>query len=116
MATNPFDGHEHRRPAVGVDEAARLLRVHFGREGTLRELGSHQDRNYLVTTPAGERLVLKVARQGLARAALEAENGAMLRAAAAGLPFAVPVPQPALDGSLIAAAVTATGEPTTCAW
>lgn len=110
IGTNPFDGHEHRRPVVGVDEAARLLQAHFGREGTLRELGSHQDRNYLVTTPAGERLVFKVARQGLARAALEAENGAMLRAAAAGLPFAVPVPQPAVDGSFIAGAVTEAGE------
>jgi 4-aminobutyrate aminotransferase-like enzyme/Ser/Thr protein kinase RdoA (MazF antagonist) len=109
MRTNPFAGHEHRRPDVGVDEAARLLRVHFGRDGTLRELGSHQDRNYLVKTPAGERSVLKVARRGLSRPALEAENEAMLRAAAVGLPFAVPMPQPALDGSLIAGAVTAAG-------
>ncbi len=91
---NPFDGHEHRRPDVDTAEAARLLSLHFGREGALRELGSHQDRNFRVDAPDG-RYVLKVARQGLGRGELEAENQAMLRAGAAGLPFAVPAPQPA---------------------
>ena len=110
MERNPFDGHEHRRPDVDPGEAARLLREHFGLDGALRELGSHQDRNFLVETPGGGRFVLKVARQGLSRVELEAENGAMLRAAGAGLPFEVPVPQPALDGSLIVGAVTEAGE------
>ncbi len=106
---NPFDGHEHRRPDVDVGEAARLLREHFGLEGTLRELGSHQDRNFLVEAPDGERHVLKVARQGLSRAELEAENGAMFRAIATDLPFEVPVPRRALDGSHIVEGVTTTG-------
>ena len=109
-ATNPFHGHEHRRPRVDEAEAACLLRGAFGVEGSLRELGSHQDRNFLVTTAAGDRFVLKVARAGLGRAALEAENAAMLHVAGAGLPFEVPVPQPALDGSRIARAVTAAGD------
>jgi 4-aminobutyrate aminotransferase-like enzyme/Ser/Thr protein kinase RdoA (MazF antagonist) len=106
---NPFHGHEHRRPEVEAGEAHRLLREHFGLHGTLHELGSHQDRNYRVDTPAGEQFVLKVARHGLSRAELEAENAAMLRAASAGLPFEVPVPQPALDGGLIAAGTTREG-------
>jgi 4-aminobutyrate aminotransferase-like enzyme/Ser/Thr protein kinase RdoA (MazF antagonist) len=108
-AANPFEGHEHRRPDVAVPEAAQLLRQTFGVEGELLELISHQDRNYRVTTPAGLRFVLKVAREGLGRPALEAENAAMLRVAAAGLPFEVPVPQPALDGALIAGVRTASG-------
>ena len=33
MATNPFLEHEQRRLDVDVEEAARLLRDHFGREG-----------------------------------------------------------------------------------
>ncbi len=107
---NPFDGHEHRRPDTDAAEAARLLRRHFGRDGLRRELGSHQDRNYLVDAADG-RFVFKVARQGLGRRELEAENAAMLRAASAGLPFEVPVPQPAVDGSLIARAQTTAGEP-----
>jgi 4-aminobutyrate aminotransferase-like enzyme/Ser/Thr protein kinase RdoA (MazF antagonist) len=108
-AANPFLGHEHRRPAVNADEAARLLLEGFGVTGELRELGSHQDRNFLVETQAGERFVLKVAREGLGRAALEAENAAMLRVAAAGLPFEVPVPQPDIRGALIARVTTAAG-------
>ncbi len=108
-AANPFHGHEHRRPAVEAPEAARLLRRAFGLEGELLELGSHQDRNYRVATPAGDRYVLKVAREGLGRAALEAENAAMVRAAAAGLPFEVPVPRSALNGSLIVRAMTESG-------
>jgi 4-aminobutyrate aminotransferase-like enzyme/Ser/Thr protein kinase RdoA (MazF antagonist) len=110
MDTNPFAGHVHRRPEVSVGEAAHLLAEAFGVTGTLTELGSHQDRNYRVDAAAGARHVFKVAREGLSRAALEAENAAMLLAgAAAGLPFAVPVPQAALDGSLIARAVVAAG-------
>jgi len=106
---NPFLGHEHRRPAVEAPEALRLLEAAFGRTGTLRELGSHQDRNYLVATPEGDRFVFKVARQGITRAELDAENEAMLRAAGAGLPFEVPVPQPSLGGGRVASAVTAGG-------
>ncbi len=109
MRENPFLGHQHRRPAVDATEAARLLREAFGVEGELHELWSHQDRNFRVDTPGGERFVFKVAREGLGRSALEAENAAMLRAAAAGLPFDVPVPQPALDGALIARLSTGAG-------
>ncbi len=91
-------------------EARRLLLEAFGVAGELHELGSHQDRNYRVTTPAGERFVFKIARAGLGRDALEAENAAMIHAVAAGLPFEVPVPQPALDGLLIARRTTAVGD------
>ncbi len=109
MSENPFLGHEHRRPEVGATEAARMLEAAFGIRGRLTELGSHQDRNYLVATDGGGRFVLKVARQGTGRAELEAENAAILHAAAAALPFELPIPQPALDGALITAATTAGG-------
>jgi len=114
MDTNPFAGHVDRRPEVAPPEAAQLLRDAFGVAGSLTELGSHQDRNYRVDVADGaaagrRRYVFKIARGGLGRAALEAENAAMLRAASAGLPFEVPVPQEARDGSLIAHAVVAAG-------
>lgn len=108
-APNPFLGHEHRRPAVEAPEAAALLREAFGLGGELTELYSHQDRNFRVTTPAGERFVFKVAREGLRTAELEAENAAMLRVAAAGLPFETPVPQAAPDGSRIVRVRAASG-------
>ena len=112
METNPFAGHIDRRPEVAVGEAAQLLRDAFGVTGVLTELGSHQDRNYRVDAAdgaGGGRFVFKIARAGLSRDALEAENAAMLRAAGASLPFEVPVPQPARDGLLIARAVVAAG-------
>ncbi|HEY3336139.1 MAG TPA: aminotransferase [Candidatus Limnocylindrales bacterium] len=106
---NPFLGHEHRRPEVDLAEAARLLETAFGRSGIVRELGSHQDRNYLVAGADGARFVFKVARHGLSRAALHAENEAMRRVASAGLPFEVPVPQTARDGALVVAGTTSAG-------
>ncbi len=108
MASNPFLEHEHRRPDVDLEEAARLLRDHFGREGVRSELGSHQDRNYLVEADDG-RFVLKVARHGISRHELEAENAAMLHVAAARPGFEVPVPQAARDGGLIARGTTRAG-------
>ena len=105
---NPFLGHEHRRPDVDVAEAARLLLALYGRTGVTRELGSNQDRNFLVEDDDG-RFVLKIARHGLSTAELDAENAAMLQAELAGLPFAVPVPQPAPDGSLIVRGTTTAG-------
>ena len=65
---NPFLGHEHRRPDVDAGEAARLLEAAFGRRGIVRELGSHQDRNFLVAGDGGARFVFKIARHGLSRA------------------------------------------------
>ncbi len=109
MRENPFAGHVHRRPDVDAPEARALLEQAFGLTGTLRELGSHQDRNYRVDAPDGRRFVLRIARAAISRAELDAENGAMLRVAAAGLPFESPVPQPALAGGLVARVATASG-------
>ena len=105
---NPFLGLAHRRPEVDMDEAARLLLAGWGRTGVAHELGSHQDRNYLVEGDDG-RFVLKIARHGITRPELEAENAGLAHLAAAGLSFAVPMPVPALDGSLIVAATTSAG-------
>src|SRR5689334_8347532 len=96
---NPFLGMEHRRPQVRLDEAARLLREHWGRDGVVGELGSHQDRNVLVRGEDGA-YVLKVARHGISRVELEAENAAMAWLHERRVSFAVPRPIPALDGSL----------------
>ena len=76
-----------------MDEAARLLLAGWGRTGVAHELGSHQDRNYLVEGDDG-RFVLKIARHGITRPELEAENAALAHLAAAGLSFAVPRPGP----------------------
>ena len=73
---NPFGDLALRCPPIDVDEAAVIARDLFGREGTVRELGSNQDRNYRVDAPDG-RFVLKIANPGWESVALEAQNAAM---------------------------------------
>ena len=72
---NPFLGLAHRRPEVDMDEAARLLLAGGGGSASRTQLGSHQDRSYLVEGDDG-RFVLEIARHGITRPELEAENAA----------------------------------------
>ncbi len=96
-------------PAVPAAAAARFLADHFGLQGRLRPLGSHQDQNFLVETADG-RYVLKIANPVFTRGELEAQNAAMRHLGQAGVPFGVPIPQPVRDGALIAT-VTHEGRP-----
>ena len=96
---NPFVGLALRCPAFSIDDAAALAREHFGIDGTVRELGSNQDRNYRIEASAG-RFVLKIANPGWERVSLEAQNAAMQHLAAR-VTFAVPVPRAALSGQSI---------------
>jgi 4-aminobutyrate aminotransferase-like enzyme/Ser/Thr protein kinase RdoA (MazF antagonist) len=88
------------RPRVDVGDAADLARTLFAVDGRVRELGSHQDRNFRVDTAAGPR-VLKVGNRAWGRPALEAQNAALLHVAKKAPGFAAPVPVPAVDGSLV---------------
>jgi len=64
------------RPDVTPDEAADILREHYGLTGALHELGSQQDRNYRVD--AGDaRYVIKICRAEYATVELEAQNAAI---------------------------------------
>lgn len=88
------------RPEVSIEQAAILLKEHYGLEGTLKELGSQQDRNYMIDT--GEaRFVLKICHAEYTTAELEAQNEAMLHLARQTDALRVPQPVPASDGSLI---------------
>ena len=97
-------GHDHLpvspRPTIEAERAAEIARDLWGLEGEVRELGSHQDRNYLVRAAAGP-CVVKVANRGWGRAAIEAQNGALLHIASHGTTFGAPVPVAALDGGLV---------------
>ncbi len=64
------------RPQVDLARAAELARELFGVHGEVVELGSHQDRNFRVSTPDGPR-VLKVANRSWGRATIEAQNAAL---------------------------------------
>ena len=88
------------RPGIGTERAAALSLDVFGVEGPVRELGSHQDRNFRVDGPAG-RHVLKVANRSWGRATIEAQNAALLHIAERDTSFHAPVPVAALDGALV---------------
>ena len=86
------------RPGIGRDHAAELAREVYGVDGTVSELGSHQDRNFGVETPEGRR-VLKIANRSWGRPAIEAQNAALLHIAERDTSFHAPVPVAGLDGA-----------------
>ncbi|RUQ44290.1 hypothetical protein D8M30_17065, partial [Corynebacterium pseudodiphtheriticum] len=48
-------------PQVSPDQAAQLLKQHYGLDGSLQSLGSQQDVNYKIDSERG-RFVLKISR------------------------------------------------------
>src|SRR5579871_918092 len=97
---NPFTGHALYSPTFTGDDAAALLAECYGLRAVLTPLQSHQDQNFRADTPHG-RYVLKIANPAFSPTALEAQNAAMAHLDRSGLPFAVPVPQPARDGAFL---------------
>ncbi|MDX6599916.1 MAG: hypothetical protein QOE87_3803 [Gaiellales bacterium] len=96
-----FAGHELHSPRFALEDARELARERFGVEGTVAELGSHQDQNVLVDSGTG-RFVLKIANAAFGKAELDLQNRAMVHLAER-LSFEVPVPCAALDGSELVA-------------
>lgn len=88
------------RPTTDAELAVRLAREIYGVEGSVRELGSQQDRNFRIDS-AGGRYVVKVANRGWGRSAIEAQNAALLLLAAIGTGFTAPEPVAGLDGGLL---------------
>ena len=86
------------RPAVGPEDAARILAERYGISGELRELGSNQDRNFLVD--AGDRrAVLKLSNPVFGEDELTAQNLAADAVVAAGV--RAPACLPSVDGRTI---------------
>ncbi len=98
LENNPFEVSP--RPGVDVARATDLVREVYGVEGAVSELGSHQDRNFRIDTADGAR-VLKVANRGWGRAAVEAQNSALLHIAGLDAGFDAPIPLAGLDGGVV---------------
>jgi Ser/Thr protein kinase RdoA (MazF antagonist) len=96
-----LDAAALRSPPFTAADAVELAAPWFGTVRQAVELGSHQDRNFLVTAADGRCGVLKIANPAFGRPALELANAAMRHVAGAGLPFATPRVIPAADGRLI---------------
>ena len=71
-------------PALEVKEAARLTKELYGVDGTLRELPSERDQNFLVSID-GAKYVLKIANSLEKRELLDAQNQTMEHVAGLGL-------------------------------
>ncbi len=87
------------RPLLTLEQASDLARDHFGITGTVTELGSHQDRNFRITTPDGV-LVLKVSNPAIATVELEAQNAVLTHLIGSGLEL--PTVVAGINGSGIA--------------
>jgi 4-aminobutyrate aminotransferase-like enzyme/Ser/Thr protein kinase RdoA (MazF antagonist) len=85
-------------------EAALLrseLKRNWGISGSLRELGSTQDLNFLVVGEGGEEYLLRIANRSWDRGVIELQNAAMRHMAGAELGVAIPVPVLTLAGEEI---------------
>ncbi|CAM5354071.1 aminotransferase [Leifsonia shinshuensis] len=88
------------RPEVGADDAAAVAESAFGLTGRITELGSNQDRNFLVDTGEG-RYVLKIANPVFSAEELHAQNAAL--AVLADADARIPAVLPARDGAEVVA-------------
>ncbi|KRB38994.1 aminotransferase [Microbacterium sp. Root180] len=78
MSADPTPGAvtQPAPPEISPDAAAAIAREHWGIVATARTLGSHQDRNFLLESDDGPRLLLKVANPSVSAAELEAQSAA----------------------------------------
>ncbi|XPP26224.1 MAG: aminotransferase [Leucobacter sp.] len=86
------------RPEVSPADAAEIARERYGIEARAEELGSNQDRNFLLTEPGGARSVLRVDNPVFGDAARDAQHAAIEAYLAAGVPVARVLP--GIDGEL----------------
>jgi 4-aminobutyrate aminotransferase-like enzyme/Ser/Thr protein kinase RdoA (MazF antagonist) len=86
-------------PRFDADSAARIARQLYGIDATALPLTSERDQNFLLTTAAGERCILKIANALEQPELLEAQQAAMAHVA----PHlaACPRPLPALGGDVV---------------
>ncbi|MCV4286045.1 aminotransferase [Pseudomonas capsici] len=63
-------------PQVDTDQALQLLEQHYGLSGSLKELGSQQDRNFLLDTRQ-RRYVLKICHGAYSTVELDAQHAAL---------------------------------------
>src|SRR5918993_5876614 len=72
-------------PRFDADAAAELASDLFGVRGAASPLPSERDQNFLLTSAAGERFILKIANATETRELLEAQNAAMGHVASVGI-------------------------------
>lgn len=95
-----FDPHAPplTRPAITPDDAARVAREAYHISGSVTELGSNQDRNFLLTPARRDHNVqlylLKFDNAAYLTSEIETQNSALLRLSEAGLAVPAPITSP----------------------
>ncbi|BEI80860.1 hypothetical protein CcaverHIS002_0200200 [Cutaneotrichosporon cavernicola] len=88
-----FDPHAEQpllRPFVTAEDALAVARTSYSLDGSVKELGSNQDRNFLLTT-SGPQYLLKFDNDAFSTSELEAQNDALLHLSAAGISGPTPI-------------------------
>ena len=87
------------RPDVGIDGIPGFARDRFGLDVSASELGSNQDRNFLLADASGLRHLLKIDNPVFRPQEIEAQTRGLQHLAAHGL--LAPEPVPGLDGAVL---------------
>uniref|UniRef100_UPI0013B44568 phosphotransferase n=1 Tax=Nonomuraea lactucae TaxID=2249762 RepID=UPI0013B44568 len=85
------------RPEVSAALAGIVAARHFGLDGEIREVGSEQDRNFVIDAPAG-RFLLKVSNPAYSDDELAAQVAGVAHLAGAVPELRFPEPRPSLNG------------------
>src|SRR5688500_15400793 len=75
--SSPTHEKAQPRPKFSHQGAAKLAQAIYGVAGSLKELTSERDQNFLITTDAREQFVLKIAASAERRETLEFQNAVM---------------------------------------
>ena len=86
------------RPPVTVSDAVQIARDRYGLDAVATELGSNQDRNYLLEATDGTRAVLRIDNASVTDADRSIQHEAIDACTRAGIP--VPALLPGLDGNV----------------
>lgn len=96
--SSPVESGGLIRPEVSAEAAITIARTCYGIEASASELGSNQDRNYLLTEPDGTKSVLRIDNAAFSDDAREAQHAALAAYCEAGVEALRMLP--GLDGSL----------------
>ncbi|MHA1541958.1 MAG: aminotransferase class III-fold pyridoxal phosphate-dependent enzyme [Candidatus Hodarchaeales archaeon] len=89
------------KPLISMDDALAFLKELYDKQGSLYELPSERDRNFLLQCSDGSTFVLKIANQGESLESLEGQNDAMRHIAPSNQKALCPSPIPSKTGNLI---------------
>ncbi|MHA1944768.1 MAG: aminotransferase class III-fold pyridoxal phosphate-dependent enzyme [Candidatus Hodarchaeales archaeon] len=89
------------KPLISMEDALAILKELYDKQGSLIELPSERDRNFLLNSSDGCTFVLKIANQGESLETLEAQNAAMSHITICNQKTLCPSPIPSKTGNLI---------------